>query len=313
MNDNNLDVKKQKYRFGFKFNYGELEDGTFWIQPPTNNVFHIDPLSLRIILELNTGAAVNTICKKYSTSEEEVNKLLQKFEVEKAIVYSKYGRINRKIKQDDISLAPFLMLLLLVAFIQVDYFSNYAKTFLLDRWYESLVVGLVAVAAVFFHEAGHYLVAKKYFGFKPKYGFTFLFIFPAVYVDTHVAWTLPRNKRLLINASGVLADMLVNTMLIIFVAVNRKYEYFVTPLLIMQYTRLTIVLNPLFSGDGYWLLSDFVKAVNLRKTSIQNLIRLRLNLYSLFGLLSAIIMFSSSLGFAWYLYNLLRNVFVQFV
>jgi hypothetical protein len=38
----------------FRFEYGTLDDGTIWILPPSNNLFHINPLTLRILLELNS-------------------------------------------------------------------------------------------------------------------------------------------------------------------------------------------------------------------------------------------------------------------
>jgi hypothetical protein len=194
--------------------------------------------------------------------------------------------------------------------IQLQYFQSHAKTLLLQKWQEAIVVASVALIAIIFHELGHYLVAKRYF--KPKFGFTFLFIFPAVYVDTHQAWCLPKNIRILINSAGLLADFLVNALAII-LAVNFGWEYYVTPFLLTQYTRLSLVLNPLFPTDGYWILADFTKTVNLGKVGFQNLRRLKLNWYSLYGLLSFLLMLISTIGLFWFLCNLLQNLLRRFI
>ncbi len=305
--NSNTPLKRKNYHLSFRFAYGTLDDGTIWVRPPSGHLFHVNSLTLRIILELNSGVSVDTVCKKYHLLENEVWSILGSFEKEEAIVKPKYGKIIRAKQQEDISLTPFILLVIVLGIIQADYFSLHARTFLLKYWYEGIFIGAIAVFAVFFHEIGHYFIAKKYF--KPKFGFTFLFIFPAVYVDTHSAWTLPRNIRLLINASGCIADMIVNTAAIALVIGNPRLEYFVTPFLLMQYTRWSIVLNPLFSGDGYWLLADFFGVVNLTKKGFQNLIRLKLNLYSLFGLMSVLMMISSIMGIIWFIFNTLWKLF----
>jgi hypothetical protein len=175
-------------------------------------------------------------------------------------------------------------------------------------FFDALLVGLIALAVVFFHELGHYLASRPHF--KPRFGFTFLSIFPAIYVDTQLAWCLPRNTRILINGAGLLGDLLVNTVAIALVVLYPPLEYFVTPFLLVQFTRLTVVFNPLFSGDGYWLLSDATNAVNLNQQGLENLLHLRLNLYSLFGLLSLAMAVFSAAGFIWYLFNLVWKLLV---
>ena len=182
-------LKKDKgnYRFSFSFEYGQLDDGTIWIIPPSSHLFHIDPLTLRIILELNSGSLVYVVGKKYDIPEDEIFSALAKFEKEKAIVEPKSGRIKNSEKStEDIDLLFISLVLIFLGIMQADYFRNIAKTYLLNNWHDGIIVGIIAVGAVFFHELGHYATFKKYLGFKPKCGFTFLFIFPAIYVDTQL-------------------------------------------------------------------------------------------------------------------------------
>ncbi|MFH1415338.1 MAG: hypothetical protein ABIH89_04575 [Elusimicrobiota bacterium] len=304
---------RDDFHLAFRFSYGKMDDGTIWIYPPSQNLFHVGELTLRVILEMNSGSHVDTVCRKYQISEEEVRSILARFQREKAIVQPKYGKIARKDRKDDISLTALMLVMLVLGIIQVDYFRYHAKTLLLDNWYDGALVGAVALAVIFFHELGHYLTAKKYLGIKPKYGFTFLFVFPAVYVDTHLAWTLPRNMRILINASGCIADLMVNTVLVVLAMSYPALEYFVTPLLITQYTRWSVVLNPLYKGDGYWLLADSLGVVNLMKKGWNNLFRLKLNLYSLFGLMALVMMSFSMMGLSWLLFNIFKGFILKFI
>lgn len=296
-------MQQNNYHLKFRFNYGLMDDGTIWIYPPTGKLFHVDEFTLKVVFELNSGASIENICKKYQLTNEEINTLLQKFLKEKALDTTKIGKITFIHSTEDISLSPIIFFVSILVLINLYYFSLYAKTFLLKNWYDGLIVSVFALLAIFFHELGHYIVASKYF--KPKYGFTFLFIFPAIYVDTQLAWCLPKNTRILINASGCIADMIINTLVIMIVVILNTHviEYFVTPFLITQYTRLSAVLNPIFTGDGYWLLSDLIGVVNLNKKGIQNLIKLKLNLYSLFGFISLLMTAFSIIGLLWFVFN----------
>jgi hypothetical protein len=292
----------------FRFEYGPLDDGTFWVLPPSNVLFHINALTLRIVLELNSGANVQFTQRKYELSEEELLAVLDKFAAERAIVELREGRISVRNKKEDIWLTPYVLFFAALGIIQIEYFKIFARTYLMRTFGDALSVGLVAIAVVFFHELGHYLASRRHF--KPRVGFTFLSIFPAIYVDTQLAWCLPRNTRILINGAGLLADMLVNAAAISLVLLYPPAEYFVTPFLMLQFTRLTVVLNPLFSGDGYWLLADMTDTVNLNKKGIENLLHLRPSLYSVFGLFSIAVTVVSAAGFVWYLFNLLWRFLV---
>jgi len=305
--EDNIPPDKTSYYMSFNFEYGPLDDGTFWVMPPTKSLFHISPLTMRIVLELNSGSNIDVVAKKYELQRDEILEVLKKFADEKAIVKIREGKIRSGKKQEDIFLTPFILFTIVLCFIQIEYFKTYAATFLMKTFSDALLVGLIAVAVVFFHEMGHYIASRKYF--KPGFGFTFLSIFPAVYVDTQAAWCLPKNIRVLINSSGFIADMLVNTLAIMLVVVYRPLEYFVTPFLLTQYTRLSVVLNPLISGDGYWIISDVTKIVNLTKRSFESLFRLRFNLLSLFAVLSIAMTVVSTAGFAWYLFNLSQKLF----
>jgi hypothetical protein len=85
-------------------------------------------------------------------------------------------------------------------------------------------------------------------------------------------------------------------------------ERFITPLILAQFTRLSLILNPLFPTDGYWLLADLTRSVNLGQTASENLKKLKPNLYSLYALLALGFSAFSAIGLGWYLVNLLSGL-----
>lgn len=299
-------IENTTYLSSFKFTYGKLPDGTIWIHPPTGKLFRINHLSLQVVLELNRGLSIEETKKKYHLSKEEIQTLIKRFMLEKAIVNKGEGSIVFQPSREDVSLKGFIAILIILIILQIEYFNLYASTFFLRYWYEALIVILISLLAILFHELAHYLAARRYF--KPKFGFCLIFIFPALYVNTQEAWTLPKNIRLLINTAGILSDFVINTLAITLAINYPKLEYFVTPFLITQYTRLSVVINPLFSTDGYWILSDITNTVNLNKLAMQNLKNFKINPYSLFALISLCVYGISLIGLLWLGFNLFNNI-----
>ncbi len=303
--------EREKYNLNFRFEYGPLDDGTIWIRTPNKGLFHVDWLTLRLLLELNTGATVINLALKYKIEEKEIRSLLLNLEKQGAIVQKKQGKITRGKQQEDIALAPYIFAFLFLAAIQIYYFQNIASTLRLNRWYDGWLIAIISILPIILHELGHFLAAKPYF--PSRLGFTFLWIFPAVYIDTQPAWCLPQNIRLLINSAGLLMDLIFNTALVASVLFYPSLEYYVTPLLILQYTRWTIILNPVVNGDGYWLLSDASKTINLRRKGREHLRKGKFHWLSLYGLLSVVFSLSSLLGLAWFIINLLGKVVPPFL
>lgn len=295
--------ERQKYHLCLHFEYGPLDDGSIWIRTPKKGLFHVDGLTLRLLQELNTGLGVETLANKYKLEAKEIFGLLANLEKEGGLVSPRQGKITQGRQPDDIHLVPYALLMFFLAVIQVEYFQSLARTLYLRYWYEGVFIGICSIAPIILHELGHYLAAKPYF--PPRLGFTFLWFFPAVYLDTQGAWCLPRNIRLLINSAGLMSDLVFNSLLVGLVLWKPAFEYFVTPFLVLQYTRWMIILNPLMNGDGYWLLADFTKTVNLRQRGRESLVKRKFHWLSIYGFLSLLLSLISCLGFFWFIINLL--------
>ncbi len=304
----NSRILTSPYKNAFIFEYGNLDDNTIWLLTPNQKVLNIDQFTLKVILDLNNGTKVDVISKKYDLSMEEIQAILDKLSLENVITETNNGRIVMSQHNDTVDLAPILSLCVVMLFIQIEYFRNIAHTFIMKSFVDSMIVAVLAIVVVFFHELGHYLACIKHF--KPKFGFMFVSIFPTIYVDTNLSWTLSKSIRILINLSGAFFDLIVNTILILLVILVPNLEYFVTPLLMLQYSRLLIVLNPLLPGDGYWIVSDLWNKVNLKQKSLRELLSFRFNFMSVFGFVSFAMMILPMIFFGIYIFNLIHS-FIQ--
>lgn len=297
---------QESYYLAIQFEYGNLDKKIYWIKSPQGKFLQLDDFSMQIVFELNRGISVNEVCIKYHVTREAVASLVNRLYQAGSVVQIGTGQIIYRRTVQDINIIPWTILILFLFLINAEYFQNYAKTYILRHWIEGIIVALFSMIFVFFHEFGHYIVCRKYF--KPKVGFSLFLIFPAVYVNTQESWRLPKHIRLLINSSGVLADMLVNSVVVLFVIKNMQYEYYITPFLLTQFTRMSLTLNPLFKGDGYWIMSDLAGVINLKEKAFQSLREFKLDLLSLYAVITGILSILSGIGFIWFLFNIFKGL-----
>jgi len=290
----------------FYFEYGPLDDGTYWIQTPAKKLINVDETSLAAMLKLNDGFSPQEVSRACDVDEEEINALIKRMMNEGVIVKGGQGSIKQAKPINDICLRAYVLLWIFLVLIQICYFKYIARTYLMAKWQEGIVVLIIAIIATFGHELGHYIVSKRYF--KPKFGFTFLLVFPAFYVNTQESWKLPKGIRILINLSGSLFDLLINTLVICLVIFFPKLEYYSTPFLITQFSRWALVLNPLFPTDFYWILCDVTKIVNLSQKARENLWKLKPNFLSAYALLSYMFLILSVYWFGLYIISLSSNI-----
>jgi len=300
------DAIDRKFHNIFDFEYGPLDDQTFWVSSGRNTILRIDKLALSVVLDLNTGKSIREVAQKYSAELEHVTSIYNMFQRNGFLVGEHLGRIRRVSPEEDADIVPYLFAAFLMVLGQVFYFRTVAKTVLMSSTAEGIMVALVAFAAIFIHETGHYLLSWRFTKVRPQMRFTMMKIFPAVYVDTNLAWRLPRNKRLEINLGGVFFDLIVNTAAALLVWTRPSLEYYVTPFLLTQYMRISILANPLFQGDGYWVLSDILGIANMEKRGQEALKEHKVNFLSAYGLVSVLFSVSGMIGLLWFAFNLAR-------
>ncbi|MCO5172307.1 MAG: hypothetical protein M9894_38910 [Planctomycetes bacterium] len=286
--------------------WGELGDRTVWVRTPGGRLLRLDDQGLRALLDLDRGRTVGQVARRYGVAPEEVRGLVDALARGGALRPDGRGRITRTHRTHDEPFAPWLLGLAALLAVHGEYLARHARTAVLESWTEGLVVVGLALVAALLHEGGHWCAARPHF--RPRFGLTWLGWLPAAYADTHEAWRLPRGTRLRISAAGVLVDLVVNTGAILVAVACPELERFVTPFVLAQLSRMTLTLNPLVDGDGYWLLADGLGITNLRTQARRRLAERRFDLYALFALLSLALGLLSLVGLGLLLWNVLGNL-----
>src|SRR5438094_6595102 len=132
-----------------------------------------------------------------------------------------------------------------------------------------LTVFLVITA----HEFGHGLTCKHFGGEVHELGFMLIYLQPALYCNVSDAWLFPEKaKRLWVGFAGpyfelTLWALAVFTWRLTDVDIWANY----VALIVMAGSGVKTLLNfsPLLKLDGYYLLSDYLDAPNLRRRSFR--------------------------------------------
>lgn len=132
-----------------------------------------------------------------------------------------------------------------------------------------LWMGVALSATKIIHELGHGFAAKRYGCRVPSMGIAFLVLWPVLWTDTTDAWRLAkRRQRLVIDASGMLAEISVATLASILWAVLPDGPARGAAFVLSSSTwilTLFINISPLMRFDGYYLLSDALDVANLQE------------------------------------------------
>lgn len=150
---------------------------------------------------------------------------------------------------------------------------------------------LVMLPTVAVHEYGHYREAGKHVPVSFGLG-TINGLVPAFKTYTTETWVLSRAHRIWINLAGLTYQSLVLLPLVgmYHFGVSPPLPGFepVVPWLLVGYiaTSLCFVLNPLYHGDGYLIMTDALGTYNLRTRAKDEYRNGNVNLYSLYALLS---------------------------
>ena len=116
------------------------------------------------------------------------------------------------------------------------------------------------------HEAAH-SVAAVHFNCRVRgIGLGFMLFVPRLYTDTTDSWRLPRKKRLLIDAAGIIVELLCGGIAALLWfnlapgAVRSTMFYIFT---VSTLSTLLVNGNPFIRYDGYYILSDLLHIENM--------------------------------------------------
>jgi putative peptide zinc metalloprotease protein len=144
---------------------------------------------------------------------------------------------------------------------------------------EFIIILILQIVTVGFHELGHAITCKYYGGKVRKMGIKLFFLLPVMYCDISEIYTFTsRKKKVLVSFAGILVNFTAANIALIVYALFH-YFYNINSTILVMYYFINIGLGifnlmPFVKLDGYWILSGLVDITNLMDKSINLLIKL---------------------------------------
>ena len=197
------------------------------------------------------------------------------FEEKTDLSFLKFGKlINPEIIRFNLSFFfdKFVFYSSLISFFIINIFISMSLQYSrIDNVRDWTIWVLLLVGVLFVHELGHVLSARRYGVNCKEIGAGLYFIFPVLYTNLGEAWRLKKEKRIIINLSGIYFQLMFGIIigLLAWFAHSNILSFFF-------FTNFTIVLlnlNPFIKFDGYWIVADLLNIGNLAKAANNELIR----------------------------------------
>src|SRR5262245_21954457 len=136
--------------------------------------------------------------------------------------------------------------------------------------FESLALAwLVCLAVIAAHEFSHGLTCKYFGGRVREIGFLLIYFQPAFYCNVSDAWLFPeKSKRLWVTFAGAYFETFLWALATLVWRVtdpSSSLNHFALVVTVTSAIKWFFNMNPLIKLDGYYLLSDWLDAPNLRK------------------------------------------------
>ncbi len=132
----------------------------------------------------------------------------------------------------------------------------------------------VAFAVTTAHEFGHGLACKHFGGEVREMGFMLIYFQPAFFCNVSDAWFFSKGKRLWVSFAGPYLELFIWALATLCWRVTDSDTWISRIALIVMATsgiKTFFNFNPLIKLDGYYLLSDYLGIVNLRKRAFRYL------------------------------------------
>jgi multidrug resistance efflux pump len=124
------------------------------------------------------------------------------------------------------------------------------------------------------HEFAHGLTCKHFGGEVREMGFMLIYFQPAFYCNVSDAWFFSKARRLWVSFAGPYFEVFLWALATLTWRLTDPETWVSHVALVVMVTSGTKTLfnfNPLIKLDGYYLLSDYLEVVNLRKKSFRYL------------------------------------------
>lgn len=149
---------------------------------------------------------------------------------------------------------------------QWDVFVTTFMDFL--SWEGALTYGASLILIKSLHELGHAFQARRLGVHVPTIGIAFMVLMPVLYTDTTDGWRKSRRDRLMIDAGGIMVELVLAAFATLAWALLEdgplRSACFAAAT-VSWVMSLAVNLNPLMRFDGYYLLSDALDVENLQE------------------------------------------------
>lgn len=122
------------------------------------------------------------------------------------------------------------------------------------------------------HEASHALAAMRFKCPVREIGVSVIFLYPRLFSNTTDSWKLPRKQRLLIDAGGLIGEIICGGIAALCWCYMTPGAGKSTMFYIFAVSTLSTLLvngNPLIRFDGYYILCDLLNTENLMQRSTE--------------------------------------------
>ena len=152
-------------------------------------------------------------------------------------------------------------------------FGMVRATFLDSLSWAGLVKYFAAILFLkFIHEAAHSLAAIHFHCRVRGIGIGFMVFYPRLYTDTTDSWRLPRRERLLIDAAGIIVELLFGGIAALLWCYLPPGSWKSTMFYVFTVSTLSTLFvngNPFIRYDGYYILCDLLNIENLMSRSME--------------------------------------------
>lgn len=246
---------------GFGYTWGQTDD-VVWLRNDDGDYKRVDPEFLKILRAVDAGD--RDLADLEPAARRAVETLLEEGYLEPG------GEVERIETPDPIALRPRLLAFgvvfaLLTAFVVwqlLDPFGGARAPDTVDLVRQLVVGSVLFLGMAVVHEAGHYVVASRYF--EPTVRPTLMNGFvPALVTRTTGAWSCPASVRIWISLAGPFVDATATLALGVGAVTVLPGGQLLAGFVVIEYVRILFALNPLLRGDGYWILVDGFGLTNL--------------------------------------------------
>lgn len=150
-------------------------------------------------------------------------------------------------------------------------FSEVRATFLDSLSWAGLAKYFLAIVLMkVVHEAAHSIAAMHFNCRVRGIGLGFMVFCPRLFTDTTDSWRLPRRKRLLIDAAGIIIELLVGGIAALIWVYSPPGAWKSTMFYLFAVSTISTLFvngNPCIRYDGYYILCDLINIENLMTRS----------------------------------------------